>query len=271
MEDIRVPTALTIAGSDSGGGAGIEADLRTFAALKVFGTAALTLITAQNTRDVFHVEMLPPWLVGKQIDAVMSDFAVGAAKTGALGTAEIVAEVAGKIKEHSIENLVVDPVMISKHGSRLIEQTAAEALMKLLCPLATIITPNAHEAAAMLDTKVENLGDPGKAALELCRFGSKYVLLKGGHLNGSDAVDYFSDGNKVHEIRAPRVDSPHTHGTGCTLSSAIAAFLARGFEVKRSVCEAKHFVSTALRFAVPVGGGISPVHHMHEYYQWGGE
>ena len=296
-EQITVPVALPIAGSDSGGGAGIQADMRTFAALKVYGTTALTLVTAQNTLGVSRVFALPPELVALQIDAVMRDFPVGAAKTGALGNAAVVAAVSGKVREYGIENLVVDPVMISKHGHRLIEEDAAKLMIEMLFPQALIVTPNVHEAAAILGMRAaamerapdnadldsalgagdpahemgesaHKLGDPAEAARKLCALGPKYALLKGGHMEGADAVDYLSDGSAVIEISAPRIATRHTHGTGCTLSAAVCAYLARGLDTHSAVLEAKKYIRAALASAAAVGQGISPVHHMHEYYKW---
>lgn len=264
-----IPVALTIAGSDSGGGAGIQADLRTFAALKVFGTSVITLITAQNTLGVTSVEPLSPGLVSAQIDSVMTDMGARAAKTGALGTRDIVEAVAEKVAQYGIENLVIDPVMISKHGHALIAPDAAETLIKRLFPLALFITPNAYEAAAILGKRIENLGDPRDAAIELGKTGAKNVLLKGGHLEiGESATDFFFDGDSVFELTAPKIDTPHTHGTGCTLSAAITAYLARGYETLAAVELAKRYISGALQRAVNVGKGISPVHHMFEYYSF---
>lgn len=264
-----VPVALTIAGSDSGGGAGIQADLRTFAALRVFGTSAITLVTAQNTLGVTSVVPLSPSLVAAQIDAVMSDMGAAAVKTGALGTREIVDTVTGKIAEHNIGNLVIDPVMISKHGHSLIDPDAADVLVKKLFPLALLITPNAYEAAAILKRPVDALGNPQSVARELAGTGAKNVLLKGGHIGGEDmSTDYLFDGDSVIEINAPRLNTHHTHGTGCTLSAAITAFLARCFDVESAVKGAKLFISGALENAVQIGKGISPTHHMFEFYKW---
>ncbi len=264
-----VPVALTIAGSDSGGGAGIQADLRTFAALRVFGTSAVTLITAQNTVGVTMVEPLKPEFVATQIDAVMSDMGALAVKTGALGTREIVETVAEKAAVHGMANLVIDPVMISKHGHALIAPDAAKTLIDKLFPLALLITPNAYEAAAILGRQIEELGNPREAAIELGKTGAKNVLLKGGHLeSGALASDFFFDGDSVVELSAPRLEIPHTHGTGCTLSAAIAAYLARGYDALSAVKLAKRFISGALENACRIGNGISPVHHMFEYYRW---
>jgi len=270
-DEEHIPVALTIAGSDSGGGAGIQADLRTFAALRVFGTCAVTLVTAQNTLGVSRIDILDPELVGAQIDSVMTDFHVGAAKTGALGSKEVIELVSAKMEEYEMANLVVDPVMVSKHGSLLIEDSAKKTLIDVLFPRALLITPNAHEACAILGVKPDDLGDPEDAARKLAETGARAVLLKGGHLSSDDAVDYFFDGETVHRISAPRVETKHTHGTGCTLSSAITAYIARGRDLIDAVREGKKYVSGALRAARRIGHGVSPTHHMHEYYEWGAD
>lgn len=264
----HIPVALTIAGSDSGGGAGIQADLRTFAALRVFGTSAVTLITVQNTRDVARVDILAPDLVAAQIDAVMTDFEVRAVKTGALGSADIVKTVAAKVDQYRIDKLVVDPVMISKHGHALIERGARDTLIHTLFPRALLITPNAYEAAAILGVDFAKLGAPRDIAFRLGDTGARAALLKGGHLADDRADDYLWDGADVHVIAGERIDTPHTHGTGCTLSAAIAAYLARGCDLLDAVTRAKAYTAGALRAARAIGAGISPTHHMFEYYHW---
>lgn len=264
----EIPVALTIAGSDSGGGAGIQADLRTFAALRAFGTSAITLITAQNTQGVSRVDILANDLVEAQIDAVMTDFNVKAAKTGALGNRDVILSVAQKVMEFSITNLVIDPVMISKHGHELIERSARTALIENMFPKALLITPNAFEAQAILGSSVDVMGDPESAVRALVSTGARAALLKGGHLSAKTATDYFFDGATVHVFESERIETEHTHGTGCTLSAAITAYLARGFDLYSSVKYAKKFVEGAILNARAIGKGISSTHQMHEFYSW---
>jgi hydroxymethylpyrimidine/phosphomethylpyrimidine kinase len=220
--------ALTIAGSDSGGGAGIQADLKTFQRFGVYGTSALTLVTAQNTLGVHALHLLHRDLVVKQIAAVAEDFEVRAAKTGALGSEELIDAVAGALEEHAIPNLVVDPVMISKHGDPLLAKGAVDTLKHRLFPRATLVTPNLHEARALLGSPVESGDRMRDAARAVCDLGAAAVLVKGGGLPGDEAIDVFYDGADFVHVAGPRIDTPHTHGTGCTYSAAITALLARG-------------------------------------------
>jgi hydroxymethylpyrimidine/phosphomethylpyrimidine kinase len=252
-----IPIALTIAGSDPSGGAGIQADLKTFHQLHVYGAAVITLVTVQNTTRLSRVEMLDPSLVSEQIRAVLEDLPPQAAKTGALGTAAIIEALAGC----SIDcPLVVDPVMIGKHGAPLMDSTARDALRKLLLPKAALVTPNLHEAAELAGVPVENLDQMRDAALRIARFGGSSVLIKGGHLNG-DAVDLLYHGGRFTELRAPRVDTRHTHGTGCTYSAAITAFLARAAPMVEAVGSAKRFIDEAIRTNPGIGAGSGPVNH----------
>ena len=253
--------ALTIAGSDSGGGAGIQADLKTFHHFGVYGTSALTLITAQNTLGVREVQLLRPELVAKQIEAVAGDFELCAAKTGALGSEEIIEAVAASVSEHAIPNLVVDPVMISKHGDRLLAKGAVDALQHLLLPRAALITPNLHEAAKLLGRPVESEDQMRDAARSVHDLGAAAVLVKGGQLPGEEAVDLFYDGAEFVRLAAPRIDTPHTHGTGCTYSAAITALLARGETLVDAVRQAKDFISRAIASAPGLGHGHGPVDH----------
>src|SRR3954453_8861684 len=241
----RVRTALTIAGSDSGGGAGIQADLKTFSALGVFGMSAITAITAQNTLGVTAVFELPPELVAAQIDAVVTDIGVDAAKTGMIANAEIIRVVAAKVREHGISTLVVDPVMVATSGDRLLREEAVEALRTELIPLATVVTPNLPEAAVLLGREVATLDQMRDAARAIVGLGARSVLVKGGHLAG-DAVDIFYDGNQFAELTARRIDTTSTHGTGCTLASAIAALLAKGESLERAIQGAKAYVTAAI-------------------------
>ncbi len=253
--------ALTIAGSDSGGGAGIQADLKTFHHFGVYGTSALTLITAQNTLGVREVHLLGPELVAKQIEVVAGDFELCAAKTGALGSEELIEAVAARVAEHAIPNLVVDPVMVSKHGDPLLAKGAVDALQRCLFPRAVLVTPNLHEAAKLLGRPVESEDQMRDAARAVRDLGAAAVLVKGGRLPGEEAVDLFYDGTEYVRLAAPRIDTPHTHGTGCTYSAAITALLARGETLVEAVRQAKHFISRAIAGAPGLGHGHGPVDH----------
>jgi hydroxymethylpyrimidine/phosphomethylpyrimidine kinase len=256
--------ALTIAGSDSGGGAGIQADLKTFSALGVFGMTAITAVTVQNTKGVGGFEALSPWIVGEQIRAVVTDIGVDAAKTGMLATAAIVEAVADAVAETGIGNLVVDPVFVSKHGHALLADDAVEALRARILPLATLVTPNLSEAAGLTGLPVKDRHDMHRAAEHLLAFGPRAVLVKGGHLLDDTAVaaDLLADADGEEWIEAERIDTVHTHGTGCTLSAAIAARLARGDDLTSAVRTGKAFVTEAIRHALPLGEGIGPVDPM---------
>ena len=253
--------ALTIAGSDSGGGAGIQADLKTFHHFGVYGTSALTLVTAQNTMGVWDVQLLRPELVAKQIEVVAGDFEVRAVKTGALGSEELIEVVAASIGEHAIPNLVVDPVMISKHGDSLMAKGAVDVLRTQLFPRAALVTPNLHEAAVLLGGPVDSEAQMQDAARAVCDLGAAAVLVKGGQLPGEDAVDLFYDGAEFVRLAATRIDTPHTHGTGCTYSAAITAFLARGETLTDAVHLAKDFIARAIASAPGLGHGHGPVDH----------
>jgi hydroxymethylpyrimidine/phosphomethylpyrimidine kinase len=252
-----IPIALTIAGSDPSGGAGIQADLKTFHQLRVFGTAAISLVTVQNTTRMSRVETLDPALVAEQIDAVLEDLPPQAAKTGALGTAAIVHTVAGRTLRCP---LVVDPVMIGKHGAPLMDRDGRDALRRLLLPKAALVTPNLHEAAELAGIPVEDLDQMRDAAVRIASFGPLSVLIKGGHLQG-DAVDLLFHNGEFTELRAPRVATAHTHGTGCTYSAAITAFLARGFPIVEAVTRGKRFIHEAIRTNPGLGAGSGPVNH----------
>jgi hydroxymethylpyrimidine/phosphomethylpyrimidine kinase len=253
------PRALTIAGSDPGGGAGIQADLKTFSALGVFGMTAITAVTVQNTKGVSGFEELSPTTVAEQIRAVAGDIGVDAAKTGMLASAAIVEAVAEVVAETRLPLVVVDPVFVSKHGHPLLADDAVDALRRLLLPLATLVTPNLPEAAGLAGFAVESPDDMRRAATAILDLGSGSVLVKGGHLAGDRATDLFADRAGEEWIEAERIDSPHTHGTGCTLSSAITAHLARGASLLVAVREGKAFVTEAIRHALPIGEGIGPV------------
>jgi hydroxymethylpyrimidine/phosphomethylpyrimidine kinase len=252
-----IPRALTIAGSDSGGGAGIQADLKTFSALGVFGMTAITAVTAQNTVTVSGVHEIPPEMVGRQIDAVVTDIGVDAAKTGMLSSAPIIEVVADRIRRHGLSALVVDPVMIAKSGAPLLRPEAVDALRTLLLPLALVVTPNLHEAGALVGREVRTLADMEEAARRIADLGPRVVVVKGGHLPGA-AVDVVFDGSQVEHLEAPRVETPHTHGTGCVFSAAIAASLARGEGVSEALRSAKAFITRAIEAALPLGRGHGP-------------
>jgi len=254
------PVALTIAGSDPSGGAGLQADLKTFHRFGVYGEAVATLITVQNTLGVSRVHTLPADLVTAQIQAVIEDIPPQAAKTGALGSCEVVRAVAEAAQRFSFP-LVVDPVMISKHGARLLDQDACRILMERLIPLAFLLIPNLDEAAMLAGFAVDDRASMLRAAEKLASQGAANVLVKGGHLRG-DALDilYMRDGT-VREFCAPRIDTPHTHGSGCTYSAAITAGLALGASLADAVARAKEFVTAAIRTNPGLGSGAGPLNH----------
>ncbi len=258
--------ALTIAGSDSGGGAGIQADLKTFAALGVYGTSALTALTAQNTLGVQGVFGVTPGFVSEQIDSIMADIGADAVKTGMLLNAGIIEAVALKIQQYKVQNLVVDPVMVAKGGDLLLQPEAIEALRTLLAPLSLVITPNIPEAGALAGMKIDGSDEDAlkEAASRIYSLGAKNVLIKGGHRQGP-AVDLLFDGEHFLYFEEERVQTRHSHGTGCTLSAAIAAFLARGYDVPHAILEAKTYLTGALKAAFAVGSpeGHSPVAHFY--------
>lgn len=251
-------TALTIAGSDPSGGAGLQADLKTFHQHGVYGMAAVTLLTVQNTRSVTRLEVMTAELVRQQVEAVLFDIPPGAVKTGALGSAAIIEMVASLGLQVP---LVVDPVMVSKHGHALLCEDAQEALRTKLMPVTTLLTPNTQEAAALLGTPVNTLEEAEAAAAALARRGPKAVLVKGGHLTGPEAIDVLFYEGKSVRLRAPRIDTKHTHGTGCTYSAAITAGLAKGLPLEEAVRASKAWLTRALASAPGLGQGIGPVNH----------
>ncbi len=263
---MNMKRALTIAGSDSGGGAGIQADLKTFAALGVYGMSALTAITAQNTLGVQGVHELPAEFVGLQIDSVVTDIGVDSVKTGMLANADIIAVVAAKVREHALPNLVVDPVMAAKSGDPLLRPEARDALLGLLLPLAVIVTPNLHEARVLTGMEIETVGDMERAAVAIHQMGPRSVVVKGGHLTTEDSVDVLYDGERFYHFPSPRVETKNTHGTGCTFASAIAAGLAQGLDVVEAVRQAKEYITLALRHAPNLGQGHGPTHHFAALY-----
>ncbi|MCS3860844.1 hydroxymethylpyrimidine/phosphomethylpyrimidine kinase [Salinibacter ruber] len=256
------PVALTIAGSDSGGGAGIQADLKAMEANGVFGASALAAVTAQNTEEVSRAHDLPPSLVAAQIDAVVGDMDVQAAKTGMLSAPPIIETVADRVATHDLRPFVVDPVMISKTGFKLLQDEAIDTLVNDLLPLATLVTPNVHEAEHLTGVEIDTPDDLRAAGAALLEYGPDAVLVKGGHLSGADdAVDVLVDGETGRRFQAPRIDTEHTHGTGCTYASAIAAHLAKGHDLGAAVDRAKRYVTGAIRHALPLGHGRGPTNH----------
>jgi len=261
MTASTLPIALTIAGSDSGGGAGIQADLKTFQAFGVFGTTALTAITAQNTLGVQAIHPIPIDVVRAQIDSVAEDLRPSGVKSGMLATAELVRAVAEAIRAHDLGNYVMDPVMVATSGDRLLARDAEAALITELIPLASLVTPNLQEARILTDLPIDSLEDMRAAAMALMEMGAGAALVKGGHLGGGEAVDLFWDGVREVTWRRTRLDTPHTHGTGCTLSAAAAAGLARGLPLPEAVDQAIDFVARAIGTAPGLGQGHGPVNH----------
>jgi hydroxymethylpyrimidine/phosphomethylpyrimidine kinase len=261
--------ALTIAGSDSSGGAGIQADLKTFAAFAVFGTSAITAITAQNTRGVSGVANLDPAFVAAQIDAVADDFTIAAAKTGMLSRTEIIGAVANRIRVRKIPNVVVDPVMVAASGDVLLEPDAITMMREVMLPLATVVTPNLREASILTGRAVSNR-TMREAAQALVALGARAAVVKGGSpaavalagdVQNQDAIDILYDGHNFREFRAPRVAIGRAHGAGCTLSAAIAASLARGESLENAIDAAKRYVTLALQNAPQIGHGSRPLNH----------
>ncbi|MCX7801502.1 MAG: bifunctional hydroxymethylpyrimidine kinase/phosphomethylpyrimidine kinase [Meiothermus ruber] len=257
------PIALTIAGSDPSGGAGLQADLKTFHRFGVYGMSVVTVLTVQNTLGVREVAPLEPGLVARQLEAVLQDPGAHAIKTGALGDAAIVHSIAPILAQTNLP-LVVDPVLVAKSGDWLLTEQALEALKSELFPLATLLTPNLPEAQALLGQPIRDLADAREAARLLGSLGPKAVLLKGGHRAGEDSTDLLWDGRALHLLTARKIPSSHTHGTGCTLSAAITALLAKGVALLEAVTRAKRFVTRAIETAPGIGGGIGPLNHWAE-------
>ncbi len=267
---MTITNVLTIAGSDSSGGAGIQADLKAFSALGAYGASVITALTAQNTRGVTGIFDVPAAFVGEQIDAVFDDLSVAAVKVGMLSRTDTIAAVADGLERHHAKRVVVDPVMVAKSGAHLLQPDAVAALAERMLPLATLITPNLPEASVLLDRPVA--ADPDSMAAagrQLRRRGPHAVLIKGGHADGEASVDVLVTADGEQRLSAPRVSTTNTHGTGCTLSSAIAALLARGLELSEAVGSAKAYITAALNHAdqLDVGHGHGPVHHFHAYWR----
>ncbi len=265
MEPGQQPNiALTIAGSDSGAGAGIQADLKTFASFGVYGTCAVTAVTAQNTLGVTAIHPIPPEIVRSQIDAVFADIPPQAVKIGMLASAEIIETVAQCLIEHPGIPIVLDPVMVAKGGDRLIEEEAIEILRDKLLPLATVLTPNSDEAEVLSGTRIQNMEDARAAAKIISSYGSQTIVVKGGHF-GASAVDLFFDGERFHEYPAERISTTSTHGTGCTFAAAVTAGVANRLGIQEAVGIAKDFVTMAIKAAPGIGQGNGPLNH---FYRW---
>jgi hydroxymethylpyrimidine/phosphomethylpyrimidine kinase len=262
--------ALTIAGSDSSGGAGIQADLKTFSAFGVYGASVITALTAQNTRGVTAIHDVPPDIVSAQLDAVFSDLAVDAVKLGMLSNKAIIKAVAGGLARHGAKNIVLDPVMIATSGDRLLLPDAVNALRTEIIPHAVLVTPNLPEAAALAGTDIaRNEEEMEVQARRILSFGARRVLIKGGHGEGPESVDLLIGEGEVVRLSAPRIATPNTHGTGCTLSSAIAAGLVKGESLRAAACAAKTYVSAAIQAAdqLKIGSGHGPLHHFHAVWR----
>ena len=261
--------ALTIAGSDSGGGAGIQADLKTFAAHGVFGMSVITAITAQNSLGVLAVQDIRPDIIAKQIEAIFADMGTDAVKVGMVSQPETIRTIAEGLRKYAAPLVVIDPVMVSKSGYHLLQPEAEAVLIQELLPLADVVTPNIPEAEAIVKRAIHTLTDMEEAARAIHAMGATNVLLTGGHRE-EDATDVLFDGRTCHRLTAARVPTKNTHGTGCTLSSAIAANLAKGLTVAAAVVEAKRYITVAIEHALSIGKGVGPTHHFYELYQKAG-
>jgi hydroxymethylpyrimidine/phosphomethylpyrimidine kinase len=258
-----VKRALSIAGSDSGGGAGIQADLKTFCAFGVYGMTAITAVTAQNTQRVEAIQALSPQMVAAQIRCVVEDIGVDAVKTGMLFSSDIIEVVAAELARFQIKNLVVDPVMVAKSGARLLREDAIQSLMTRLLPLALLVTPNLPEALILAGMeKIEGLEEMQEAARRIREKGVRAVLIKGGHLPGEETLDLFFDGEQFHLFRGKRISTRNTHGTGCTYSAAICALLALGYNLPEAVGEARRYMELVITHSLPLGGGFGPTNHL---------
>lgn len=261
-------TALTIAGSDCSGGAGIQADLKTFSAHGVFGMSVIVSVVAENTSRVIDIQDMRPDMIEKQIEAVFEDIEVDAVKIGMLSQPECMEAVAGKLKQYASRHVVIDPVMYAKNGCPLMNPNAIDTLIRKVLPLANVLTPNIPEAEQITGIRIGGVDDMKKAAAAIYQLGCKHVVVKGGHAAGN-ALDILFDGEAFHSFDAQRIDTKNTHGTGCTYSSAIASNLALGFGLQEAVRRAKEYVTTAIRHSLPIGKGNGPTHHFYELYKNG--
>lgn len=261
---------LTIAGSDSCGGAGIQADLKTFSALGTYGMSVITAVTAQNTTGVFNVQEMDVDMVRDQINCLFDDIIIHAVKIGMVSSVEIIETIGSCLRGRTGgPPIVVDPVMVSKSGCHLLRPESTEALIKVLFPLAEVVTPNLFEAEVITGQKIDSIAGMKEAAVKIHGLGARNVVVKGGHLAG-DAVDIIYDGIHFDYLQGTRINTPNTHGTGCTFSSAIAAYLARGFCVPEAVKEAKKYISGAIENSFALGHGVGPTHHFYELYRKAG-
>lgn len=254
--------ALTVAGSDSGGGAGIQTDLKTFAALGVYGTSVITALTAQNTCGVHGIHHVPAAFVAGQLEAVLGDIPVQAIKTGMLGEAESITEIVRVLRKYRLNRLVVDPVMVAQSGDTLLASESVTVLREKLLPMALLVTPNLPEAGVLVGRSIDRLEEMAAAAKDISLMGPRHVLIKGGHLAGDEMVDIFYDGKTIHHLSAPRIKTSHTHGTGCTYAAAITAYLARGCTPLEAVSQAKKFISAAISHGQSIGKGYGPTNPM---------
>jgi hydroxymethylpyrimidine/phosphomethylpyrimidine kinase len=263
-------TVLTIAGSDSGGGAGIQADLKTVSALGCYGMSVITALTAQNTQGVTGIHPVPPEFVGRQMDAIFTDMGADAVKIGMLFSPELIGAVADRLEKYRVERIVLDPVMVAQSGDRLLRDDAVAAIRDRLMPLAEVVAPNLPEASVLLDREIRDRDGMERAAADLAGIGGRHILIKGGHFTEGDAEDllYRAGSGRVVRFPGERIDTRNTHGTGCTLSSAIAAGLARGEDAETAVRKAKDYISSAIRAGAVyrLGKGCGPVHHFHPFW-----
>ena len=263
MRNYKVPT-LTIAGSDSSGGAGVQADLKTFCAIGTYGMSVITAITAQNTEGVFDVQELSSKIIKGQIKAVCEDIPPKAIKIGMVSSPQIILDIVDSLKKYPCKHVIVDPVMISKSGYSLLKPEAKENLIKYLIPMAYIVTPNVPEAEEITGIKIETEEDMKKVGEKILELGPKYVLMKGGHLEG-DAVDVLMGKDLFEVYQSERIDKKNTHGTGCTISSAITSHLALGYDIKEAVRLSKEYITEAIKYSFDIGHGVGPVHHFYKF------
>lgn len=264
---INIPICLTIAGSDSGGGAGIQADLKTFSSLKTFGTSVITAITAQNSHEVIGIEEISTDFIYKQIQAVATDFPIRAFKSGMLSSRNIIEIVESGIREFKLQNYVLDPVMVAKSGAKLLKEDAIDSMVSKLFPLAHVVTPNLPEAEVLIGEKIESEAAMRKAAEKILNMGPSWVIIKGGHGEGNP-VDWVFSKESFFALPGKRVHTQNTHGSGCSYSSAITAFLARGFTTEEAIREAKKFIHKAIIMSLKIGQGHGPLHHFHPWYNF---
>lgn len=262
-----IPLSLTIAGSDSGGGAGIQADLKTFSALQTFGASVITAITAQNSREVLAIHEVPAPVISDQIRAVATDFSIASFKTGMLFSRQIIEAVGTAIDDYRLSNYVLDPVMISKSGARLLKDDAIQSLKENLVPKSLVLTPNLPEAEVLTGVTITDEPSARKAARFLLEMGAEWIIIKGGHLEGAP-VDRVYSRHESFELPGTRVETKNTHGSGCTYSSAIVAFLARGYTPPEAIREAKAYIHSGIEQSLDIGSGHGPLHHFHPWYRF---